>query len=201
MGRRNISTRWKSPELSNYMKYSLPGWAYRLPRKLNLIVERQTGGLRLEQAQISQDQPVQVNLMNRQLNPYQKRSLEVVLRTFEERLRQTRTWLQSPEENGILYRKTGNVSLEQKEMIESQIDLALEQIAWLASTFDLKLVEEDIASWLRGVMSESWADLIDTQANKLQRFGEVSSELHEMLDPIVSRLAQLALEIANANEE
>ena len=45
-------------------------------------------------------------------------------------------------------------------------------------------------------MSADWANLCDTRADKLRRYGEVDPRLAELLDADVDALAQLALSLA-----
>jgi hypothetical protein len=47
------------------------------------------------------------------------------------------------------------------------------------------------------ISSVSWANLMDTRAQKLARFGEVDPRLSQELNPDVERLAYLAFSLAN----
>lgn len=138
--------------------------------------------------------------MDDQLNEYQKRSVETVLCLFEQNLRHARYWLQGGEESGILYHRQMRVSARQREMIEQRINLALALVAEIAQTFDLKSKEENMNGWLMGEMSVSWANLIDSCSTKLRRFGDVDPALSGTLDPAMSSLAQVALDIAQMIE-
>jgi hypothetical protein len=73
----------------------------------------------------------------------------------------------------------------------------LDQIAALAQEIGLEPEVEDPAGLIRGELSVSWANLIDTQSRKLKRFGDVNPGLEGVLDPAIQRLAQAALELAS----
>ena len=46
-------------------------------------------------------------------------------------------------------------------------------------------------------MSVAWANLIDSQAKKLKRYGKVHAETAQEIDPHIQRLAQIALALAS----
>lgn len=130
------------------------------------------------------------------LNSYQKNSLTVVLRILEERLRRIERWLQGYEESGILYQYRLNLSSEQRGDIHRQVTQALEHIAELKQRFDLRVIHEDARAMFRSEMSSIWANLCDTRADKLKRYGAVSPRLASMLDPSIDALVDLSLSIA-----
>jgi len=135
--------------------------------------------------------------MNDLLNPDQRRSVAIVLKMFEENLRQTAAWLDGAEANRILYRRKLKPSLARRQSAQHRIAAALEQIATLAKETGLEPEVEDPAGLIRGEMSVNWANLIDTQSGKLKRFGDVDPGLESVLDPAIQRLAQMALELAS----
>jgi len=49
-------------------------------------------------------------------------------------------------------------------------------------------------------MSIAWANLIDSQALKLKRYGKVHPDAAKEIDPYFQRLAQAALELASLFE-
>ena len=135
------------------------------------------------------------------LNSEQQSSVKIVLRMFEENLREVETWLQGAEVNGILYQRRLNLPAAKREAVQQCVDAALEIIAALARKFDLKPEVEDVSNMIRSRMSIRWADLADTQSRKLKRFGEVPPELKRTLDPDIQQLARLALELASIIEK
>lgn len=55
---------------------------------------------------------------------------------------------------------------------------------------------EDPAGLIRGQMSIDWANLVDSQARKLKRYGDIHPEVAREIDPRIQQLAQVALELA-----
>jgi hypothetical protein len=81
---------------------------------------------------------------------------------------------------------------------EAQVEEALAQIAALAKRFELERAPVDLGAKITGLMSVDWADLLDLQASKLRRYGEVAPELSGFLDADVDRLAVIAKDLARA---
>lgn len=133
--------------------------------------------------------------MNNLLNPSQRRSLVITLRIFEEELNYIDTWLHASETSGILYHKKLLLSQEKIQLVKQIITTALEEIATLTNKFGFEPEEDNPASLICGMMSESWANLLDSQSTKLKRYGEVDPNLGKVLDPSIEKLAKLALEL------
>lgn len=74
---------------------------------------------------------------------------------------------------------------------------ARELIEKVSHDFALPIDSENAASPLRGEMSVSWADLLDSRASELKRAGAVHPELSDALDPNIQRLAGMALRLTN----
>ncbi len=133
------------------------------------------------------------NLLNRS----QYNELAIVLRTFEEHLREAASWLKSPSSSGILYEYSLQLSPERRLAVLSLIDEALAGIARLSATFGLRPASEDLGRRIAARMSIDWANLTDACSDKLKRFGDVDPSLGELLDPDLERLAALALSISS----
>jgi hypothetical protein len=134
--------------------------------------------------------------MNELLNPYQKNSLRVSLLMLEDNLRQAQEWLDGREESGILYYRDLKISEETKQWAGLRIQAALELIEKLSSEFELNKEFQSAASILQGNLTVSWANLMDTKAGKLRRYGEVHPELSSMLDPDIQNLAEIAFHLS-----
>jgi hypothetical protein len=130
------------------------------------------------------------------LNPYQKNSLRVSLVMFEENLRSAQEWLDGRVEKGILYQRKLSISEEKRGQAIDAIGAALQMIRELAQVFELENQVEDASSLLGGELSVSWANLLDTQAGKLRRYGDVHPELAGFLDPNIQNLAGIALQLS-----
>lgn len=131
------------------------------------------------------------------LNPYQKNSLRISLLMFEENLRRAQEWLDGREEKGILYHRKLELSDEKRRQAEHVIKTALGVIEKLSKKFGLEAETQNAASMFQGEFSVNWANLIDTQAGKLRRYGKVHPELHDMLDTDIQKLAEIALQLSS----
>lgn len=134
--------------------------------------------------------------MNDLLNDYQLNSLLTVLRIFEHNLHQADEWLQGKEESGILYQRQLRLPQGKRNSARRQIAKTLEQINDLAQKLNLPSEKQDPAGLIRGQLTVSWADLMDTRSLKLKRYGEVDPHLPEVLDPSINQLAQAAMALA-----
>lgn len=130
------------------------------------------------------------------LNPYQKNSLRISLLMFEENLRRTQEWLDGREEKGILYHRKLELPDEKRRQAEHVIKTALGVIERLSEKFGLEVEAQNAASMFQGEFSVNWANLIDTQAGKLRKYGKVHPELHDMLDTDIRNLAEIALQLS-----
>jgi len=74
---------------------------------------------------------------------------------------------------------------------------ALDEIAVMARDLSLEPKPDDVKATIRGMMSASWVDLMDVRSVALRRYGGVDPRVELGLDPVVERLAQLALSIAS----
>ncbi|MBN2117458.1 MAG: hypothetical protein JW730_12855 [Anaerolineales bacterium] len=135
--------------------------------------------------------------MKNLLNHYQKNSLRISLLTFEENLRQVQEWLDGRAENGILYRRELTISAEKRKQASQAIRTALNLVEKLRNVFGLETVYESAASMLQGDLAINWANLIDTQAGKLRRYGKVHPELAGILDSDIQNLAGIALKLSS----
>ena len=115
---------------------------------------------------------------------------------FEENLRHALEWLNGREENGILYSRKLNLSEENREQARREIMAALGSIEKLSLKFDLLKETGDAGSMLRGELSVNWANLLDTRAIKLVRYGDVHPKLASILNSDIQKLAGLALQLA-----
>jgi hypothetical protein len=130
------------------------------------------------------------------LNQYQKNSLRVTLQMFEESLRHVLEWLDGREENSVMYNRKLDLPKENKEQARREIEAALGLIENLSRKFDLHKESSDAASMLQGELTVSWANLHDTRAKKLARFGKVHPELESILDHDIHNLAEIALHLS-----
>ncbi len=126
------------------------------------------------------------------LNRYQWNSLRIRLRSYEESLRHALEWLDGYEEDGILYSRRLILSEKNRKQAKQEIRHALDQIAEISHLLDIPKETENPAFLVRGEMTVSWADLMDSRARKLGRYGKVHPELSSTLDPQIQNLAEIA---------
>jgi hypothetical protein len=167
------------------------GRGFLLPRELMVFSNRLFSG------HFNDEQTTDRKCMKNVLNPSQKNSLRVTLLRFEENLRHAQDWLDGHEENGILYHRKLIFSEEGKEEIRQEIKAALELIENLSRKFDLTKEEINSASVMRGELTTDWANLLNTRASKMGRFGDVQPELASLLDEDIQNLAGIALYLSS----
>ncbi len=115
---------------------------------------------------------------------------------FEENLHHAQEWLDGREEKGILYHRKLEMSEDKRRLAKHIIKTALGLIEKLSSKFGLEAESQNAASMFQGELTVSWANLIDSQAGKLRRYGRVHPELGGMLDADIQKLAMIALQLS-----
>lgn len=130
------------------------------------------------------------------LNPSQKNPLRITLLMFEENLRHAQEWLDGREEHGFLYHRKLEMPGEKRKQADYFIKTALRLIEKLGEKFGLEAESQNAASMFQGELTVNWANLIDSQAPKLRRYGKVHPELGGMLDPDIQKLARIALQLS-----
>ncbi|MFZ2098781.1 MAG: hypothetical protein WAV05_19275 [Anaerolineales bacterium] len=131
------------------------------------------------------------------LNPDQQRSVTIVLRMFEENLRQADSILKEAETTGILYHRKLEQDPLKRQAAQILIDTAYKEIGKLANELGLNTELDNPAGLISGQMSESWVNIMDSHSKKLKRFGNVDPRLEYVYDPPINHLAQLALALAS----
>lgn len=133
--------------------------------------------------------------MKELLNPAQKNALQITLTQFEENLLHAQAWLDGSEEKGVLHQRKLILSENARQLAEQAIKEARELIKRVSHEFDLSDESENAAASIRGKMSISWADLMDSRAEKLKRCGQVHPGLSGVLDPSIEHMAEIALRL------
>jgi hypothetical protein len=123
------------------------------------------------------------------LNPYQRSAVAVTLRRIELALRGAQAELANQDE-GILYRQAGTLSVNQRQQLEELIEAALYDVAELAEKLALPVEVFDTRAALWSKLALMGMDLHDARAAQLRRYGEVAPALEDVLDPPLLRLAQ-----------
>lgn len=129
------------------------------------------------------------------LNPTQKTKVTIILRAFEEHLRQALGWLDGYRDEGYLYFRKLDLPPENQEEARKNIGDALTLIAQLVEQLDLQPEAENAARIVWGAMAIDWTDLTDIYARDVRGAGEVHPGLAAVIDHPVDQLASLALSI------
>ena len=85
---------------------------------------------------------------------------------------------------------------EKRRQASHVIKAALGLIEKLSKEFGLEAEAKNTTSMFQGELTVNWANLIDSQAGKLRRYGKVHPELGGMLDPDIQKLARIALQLS-----
>lgn len=129
------------------------------------------------------------------LNQTQKNKVTIILKEFEEHLRQALQWLDGYTEEGILYHRKLDIPFENQKEARKNIEEALQLISDLEKRFALEPEIVNSAAIIWGAMSIDWSQLSDIHAQDLRRAGEVHPDLADAIDGPVDHLANLALKI------
>ena len=129
------------------------------------------------------------------LNLYQQNYLYVSLRSFEKALQLADQLLVEGGQRGILYYQKSNLDPAIRQSARNKISRALQELANLANQLGIEAREENSNQMIMAQMSASWADLVDSQSDRLKGYGELDMQAAQLIDPAVNRLARLASEL------
>jgi uncharacterized coiled-coil protein SlyX len=128
------------------------------------------------------------------LNTAQQTSLSITLREFEARLTRLRVLLDHYETS---IRLTPDGMARLRHMIDQQQTVVDE----LYRRFQLKRETIDVVQSMIAELSISWTQLVDTRSDKLNRYGEVDSDLKSTLDPALTELVDGCLSMVQVLEK
>ncbi len=137
------------------------------------------------------------------LNSHQQRTLNSTLVHLERLLLSLEHLIQAGEQ-GILIRRTGQLSLATQQRVLALFEQIRHEISALAAAQALPGTEENIRATLAGTTAVLWADLEDIRPQTLHRYGAVDPALEATLGPPIERLIQgiLAIEaLVKAEQE
>lgn len=119
-----------------------------------------------------------------------------VLSAFEKSLRESQRWLNGAYEDGILYRKTLELSAEQRIAAREQIASALQEIRSLADRLGFEPQQENAGDELRAQLGLHWVNLSSRHAADLKGFGEVNPALADVIDRPLEQLEHIAMKLS-----
>lgn len=121
------------------------------------------------------------------LNNAQKNSLQVSLRMLEEKILTMEMLIENKTITGELY--SFNVDLEEDE-IKNLKNIFIEMhklIAEMKHIFNLNDQKEFLSNQLAGMSAYYWTVFMDETSEKLKRYGDVSPQLENVLDPGIKK--------------
>ncbi|NOY61376.1 MAG: hypothetical protein GXO75_20880 [Calditrichaeota bacterium] len=121
------------------------------------------------------------------LNNSQKNSLQISLRMLEEKILTMEMLIDNKTMTGELY--SFYVDLADDE-IKKLKDIFIEMhklIAEMKHIFNFDDQKEFLSNQLAGMSAYYWTILMDETSNKLKRYGDVSPQLENVLDPKIKR--------------
>ena len=134
------------------------------------------------------------------LNQHQRRALNSTLVHLERQLLHLEELLRA-EAQGILIRRTGQLSPATQERLFNLFGQLRQEIALLAASQALPGTEENLRGALLGTASILWSDLEDIRPHRLARYGAVDPALEATLGPSIERLIQGVLSIETILKE
>lgn len=131
------------------------------------------------------------------LNTSQQNSLYASLYGLEVSLHKIEKWLDEGEEQGILYLRTLRLTPEVKKDIHLKIKQAYKTIEAIMGEYGLRRREEGLAEYIISMMSVSWANLEDSKARNMKKYGEIDETMGKKLDEDLEPLIHIVRFIFN----
>lgn len=129
------------------------------------------------------------------LNKDQKRGLSIALRIVEENIRDIEQMLNSGSYTGTLYDMRHSISSEVKEEIFKRVFLIKDKIKVISNRFTLEKEYREVMRDILGKLFSNWEIVENVKAKKLKRYGAISDGLDHILDPQLSTITDLVMEI------
>ncbi|NIA31278.1 MAG: hypothetical protein GWP06_15385 [Actinobacteria bacterium] len=130
------------------------------------------------------------------LNSSQKNSLQVSLRMLEEKLLTMEMLLENRTMRGELY--SFHIDLEEDE-IKNLKNIFIEMhklIAEMKHIFNFGDQKEFLSNQLAGMSAYYWTVFMDETSKKLKRYGDVSPQLENILDPMIEKFVYYIEQLA-----
>lgn len=124
------------------------------------------------------------------LNEAQERSLLVALQLLEEELFMIQLLTDYGKYEGKLYTLQIDMDGKQCQALKQQIKIILSQIQELQKRFGLKVRTKKLSRRLESTESYFWSILRDQKSQKLKRYGAISNELTDILDPALDMIIE-----------
>lgn len=135
------------------------------------------------------------------LNEAQQRNLHIVMRLIEEKMRALEFRLVRPEEHGVMFEISNDMSADIASALRQEIQEAMTILRELKHCFSLPRETTPTSQELVRGLSQLWVSLQESDSKGLRRFGNVHSAVSPALDSQVERLAELMLKMGGLIRE
>jgi len=129
------------------------------------------------------------------LNDYQKRGLSITLRIVEESVAYIEQILKYDGYSGILYETRYDIPSEIRDNISMRIPLVKAEIEKIADKFHLEKQLMWASNAAYGKLPYCWEILENARAERLKRYGDISSGLGKELDPHLDAIIKILWEM------
>src|SRR5574337_70578 len=128
------------------------------------------------------------------LNKDQRKGLSIVLCTVEENIQDIERMLNNGTYMGILYDVKCNIPLEVKEEILKTVSLIKDRIKIISKRFALEKEYREVAKKIFSKLSSCWEIIEGVKTKRLKKYGAVTHELDNVLDPQLNIIIDLISE-------
>lgn len=125
------------------------------------------------------------------LNDYQRRGLSITLRIVEESVRDLEQIYHDDGYPGVMYEIRNDIPREIRDQVSRNIPRVKAEIRKIADTFHLEKPLRWTSNLAYGKLPYCWEILGNARAERLKRYGDISSGLGEELDPHLDSIIQI----------
>ncbi len=129
------------------------------------------------------------------LNDSQRRSLRIAMRLIEDRVQEIEWLLDHPAQHRLMSEVTNDISDPLAQALREKIPHVYEVITTVRDRFALPIETKQASREASKGLAQLWAMLQEANAEALRRYGEVRPGLAPRLDPEITALAGLMLEL------
>lgn len=131
------------------------------------------------------------------LNDAQQRNLQIVMRLIEEKMRALEARLVRPEEHGVMFEISNDMSADLAPALRQEIQEVMRILRDLKHSFSLPRETTPTSQELIMGLSHLWVSLQESDSKGLRGFGDVHSSVPPALDFQVEKLGELMLKMGD----
>ncbi len=125
-----------------------------------------------------------------------KRGILSALRLLDQMLCEIEEYAQGREVASVLYRERNTLTAAQKQALTSETAAMKQELKEIKDRLGLAARKESVAREIWAKSSGLWETLVETTSRHLKRYGPVSEELAEFLDPRIEQLIEHLLNLS-----